>query len=60
MEERKFTAKHLVCVECGQEFTFSTGEQEFFHSKRLSEPKRCEPCRRLRKERLVPEVARND
>ena len=42
--------KTLTCVECDSEFTFTTGEQEFFASKGYSnEPKRCPPCREARK-----------
>jgi CxxC-x17-CxxC domain-containing protein len=38
--------KTLVCVDCGAEFTFTAGEQEFFASRGFSnEPKRCQPCR---------------
>ncbi len=38
--------KTLVCVECESEFTFTTGEQEFFAEKGFtSEPKRCKSCR---------------
>jgi len=41
--------KILRCVECGNEFVFEAGEQSFFRSKGLQEPKRCLPCRRARK-----------
>ncbi len=42
--------KTLTCVECGYEFTFSVGEQEFFASKGYTnEPKRCTQCRGARK-----------
>jgi CxxC-x17-CxxC domain-containing protein len=38
--------KTLVCVDCGAEFIFTAGEQEFFASRGFSnEPKRCQPCR---------------
>jgi hypothetical protein len=43
----------LVCVDCGVEFSFTSGEQLYFASKGLSEPKRCENCRRKRKESLI-------
>ena len=34
--------KTLICRDCGQEFIFSAGEQEFFASKGLqNEPGRC-------------------
>lgn len=42
--------KTLSCVECGMEFTFTAGEQEFFASKGYTnEPKRCPTCREARK-----------
>lgn len=40
----------LTCRDCGQEFTFTTGEQEFFASKGLTNaPSRCPDCRKARK-----------
>jgi len=42
--------KTLTCVECGYEFTFTAGEQEFFASRSYTnEPKRCPQCRGARK-----------
>ena len=42
--------KSLTCVECGQGFTFTVGEQEFFNSKGFTnEPSRCPACRAARK-----------
>jgi CxxC-x17-CxxC domain-containing protein len=42
--------KTLVCKECGKEFTFTAGEQEFFNSKGFTnEPSRCPDCRAARK-----------
>ena len=45
----------LHCFDCGQSFVFTAGEQAFFQSKSLSEPKRCRPCRELRKRTLIPD-----
>jgi len=45
-----FTDKTLVCKECGQEFTFTAGEQEFYAEKGFeNEPQRCKECRMARK-----------
>ncbi len=45
-----FQDKSLKCSDCGLEFTFTTGEQEFYESRGLqNEPKRCPECRRTRK-----------
>ena len=42
--------KTLTCVDCGYDFTFTAGEQEFFASKGYTnEPKRCPQCRGARK-----------
>ena len=42
--------KTLTCRECGQEFTFTAGEQEFYMSRGLlNEPRRCPECRAARR-----------
>ena len=42
--------KTLVCKECGNEFTFTQGEQEFYAEKGFTnEPQRCKSCRDARK-----------
>ncbi|MDD2429436.1 MAG: zinc-ribbon domain containing protein [Eubacteriales bacterium] len=38
--------KTLACRDCGQEFTFTAGEQEFYAEKGFqNEPTRCKDCR---------------
>ncbi len=45
-----FTDKTLTCRDCGSEFTFTAGEQEFYAQKGFdNEPTRCQSCRRARK-----------
>ena len=45
-----YADKTLVCRDCGQEFTFTAGEQEFYASRGLqNEPGRCPSCRQARK-----------
>jgi CxxC-x17-CxxC domain-containing protein len=45
-----FQDKSLTCVECGQPFVFTAGEQEFYAQKGFTnEPKRCKPCKGQRK-----------
>ncbi|HLI70069.1 MAG TPA: zinc-ribbon domain containing protein [Ktedonobacteraceae bacterium] len=40
----------LTCRDCGQEFTFTSGEQEFFATKGLTNaPSRCPECRKARR-----------
>ncbi len=42
--------KTLKCEECGEEFVFTAGEQEFYAEKGFqNEPKRCRNCRQARK-----------
>jgi hypothetical protein len=51
MEVRKMPDKTLTCKDCGKEFIFSEGEQEFYKEKGLmNEPTRCGDCRRERKQ----------
>ena len=45
-----FEDKTLRCRECGQEFIFSAGEQEFYQQRGLvNEPGRCPACRANRR-----------
>lgn len=42
--------QNLICEDCGKEFVFSAGEQEFYAQKGLQNtPKRCQDCRKARK-----------
>ena len=42
--------KSLACKECGSEFIFTAGEQEFYATKGFqNEPQRCKDCRQNRK-----------
>ena len=45
--------KTLVCKDCGQEFVFTAGEQEFYAEKGFQkEPQRCKECRTKKKTAL--------
>ena len=39
----------LTCRDCGQAFTFTSGEQDFYASRGFTEPTRCPDCRAARK-----------
>ena len=39
----------LTCRDCGQAFTFTAGEQDFYASRGFSEPSRCPDCRAQRR-----------
>jgi CxxC-x17-CxxC domain-containing protein len=46
--------KTLRCRECGQDFVFSAGEQEFYQLKGLlNEPGRCPDCRAKRRAEMA-------
>lgn len=50
MSNEGYRDQVLVCRDCGSEFTFTTGEQEFFASKGLTNsPSRCPNCRAARR-----------
>ena len=53
VDEIEFVDRVLICLDCGREFTHTSGEQRYFWAKGLSEPKRCKSCRMLRKRSLV-------
>lgn len=40
----------IVCRNCGKEFTFTVGEQNFYEEKGLKPPVRCKECKAKRKE----------
>ena len=43
--------KTLVCKDCGAEFVFTVGEQQFYAEKGFTnEPQRCPDCRKARKQ----------
>ena len=42
--------KTIVCKDCGKEFVFTVGEQNFYEEKGFNnEPVRCKECRENRK-----------
>lgn len=45
-----YTDETLTCVDCGRQFPFTAGEQEFFAMKGFTnKPSRCTECRSARK-----------
>lgn len=45
-----FQDKELTCKDCGNQFVFTAGEQEFYAEKGFeNEPSRCRECRNARK-----------
>lgn len=48
--------KALICKECGSEFIFTAGEQEFYAERGFqNEPQRCKSCRDSRKSSVKPQ-----
>ena len=44
--DMEFQDKILKCVDCGEDFVFTAGEQLFFHDKQFhNDPKRCKACK---------------
>ena len=41
--------QELTCSDCGQTFTFTSEDQDFFRERGYSTPKRCKNCRQAKK-----------
>lgn len=53
--------KIIVCKDCGNQFSFSAGEQEFFSQKGFeNRPVRCKDCRAKRKANKVNSNQKNN
>jgi len=53
-----FHDKYVQCSDCGETFTFSVVEQEYFQSRNYTkDPKRCLPCRKKRQSQSTGNVA---
>jgi CxxC-x17-CxxC domain-containing protein len=52
--DRQFDDRLIFCIDCGEDFIWTAGEQLFFHDKGLrNEPKRCKPCKHSKNDRLA-------
>ena len=52
--QSEFQDRKIKCLDCGDDFVWTAGEQVFFHDKGLkNEPKRCKPCKQAKNERLA-------
>lgn len=53
-EEQEIEDQAINCIDCGQDFIWTIGEQVFFRDKGLKNPpKRCKPCKQAKNERLA-------
>jgi len=59
LRKANFKDKQLICVDCGESFIWSAGEQAYYFSKGLSQPKRDKACRELRKRTILPQEVRD-
>lgn len=51
----------LKCVDCGKDFVWTVGEQEYYKAHGLeNQPKRCADCRKARKARRVNNFAKKE
>lgn len=51
-----YADKTMTCKDCGSEFIFTAGEQEFYAERGfVNEPQRCKSCRDARKNSSRPE-----
>lgn len=52
--------KTIICKDCGKEFIFTVGEQEFYKSRGFdNEPVRCKECRDAKKGSNYPRRSEN-
>lgn len=50
----EFQDVSIVCIDCGQDFIWTGGEQLFFRDKGLQNPpKRCKACKQAKNDRLA-------
>ncbi|MBK7708900.1 MAG: zinc-ribbon domain containing protein [Acidobacteria bacterium] len=53
-ESSEFQDTEIRCIDCGENFVWSAGEQLFFRDKNLrNPPKRCKDCKKAKNERLA-------
>jgi hypothetical protein len=42
--------KPLACIDCDTEFLWTAGEQAYYANRGLQTPRRCKPCRVIRRQ----------
>ena len=58
MEKQDIT---IICKDCGEEFLFTVGEQNFFEEKGLTnQPVRCKECRDKKKAAIAAKQEKNN
>ena len=46
----EYQDREIVCIQCGQRFIFTAGEQAFYAEHGFAAPKRCHTCRAARRQ----------
>jgi len=41
--------KDIACKDCAQVFVWTAGEQQWFAERQMRPPKRCKPCRAMKR-----------
>jgi len=55
----EYEDKVLKCKDCGQEFIWTAGEQDFFYSRGFkNKPARCKDCRKKNRQKVEAEYFR--
>ena len=49
----QYQDKILVCRDCQKDFTWTSGEQQFYATHQFTPPLRCKPCRMEKKRRMA-------
>jgi CxxC-x17-CxxC domain-containing protein len=60
-DEPNFEDTNIACIDCGKDFVWTAGEQNFFRDKGLQNPpKRCKECKHAKNQRLNAILNAND
>ena len=58
LSEADFEDVVILCLDCSEDFIWTTGEQLFFHDKKLTNPpKRCKACKKAKNDRIESVLA---
>jgi CxxC-x17-CxxC domain-containing protein len=53
VEPSEFEDQSILCIDCGKDFVWTIGEQNFYRDKELQNPpKRCKTCKQAKNERI--------
>ncbi len=57
-DSAEFADTNILCIDCGNDFVWTVGEQAFFRDKGLKNcPKRCRNCKQAKNERIASVAA---